>query len=174
MTYDDQSWHGDALDDWGIDDLAAAGTHIGMYYAWAHSRGLVADAVPFHNPGGPPIMRPVTTFHLLTERLVTPGQYLGDYCCGEIDSSMLTDEGNRFTEARYNDCMHAYEALPEISRLPSVYHAEDSWKLFDTVAPVFDREYTTRVGGNLPDLEADSVREAMPESAQRCRTDNHH
>ena len=70
MTYDDQTWHEDSLDELGIEDLAAAGTHIGMYFAWALS-GLVADAVPFHNPGGPPIMRPVTTFHLLTQRLVT-------------------------------------------------------------------------------------------------------
>ena len=51
MTYDDQTWHEDSLDELGIEDLAAAGTHIGMYFAWAHS-GLVADAVPFHNRAG--------------------------------------------------------------------------------------------------------------------------
>ena len=32
-------------------------------------------------------------------------------------------------------------AVPEIAELPTLYHAGDSWELFDAVAPVFDKEY---------------------------------
>ncbi|KXP13927.1 hypothetical protein [Tsukamurella pseudospumae] len=145
MTYDDQSWHHDSLDDEGIDDLDAASIHIGMFYAWAYFRGLVTEVRTMHNPDGPPVLRSVMTHHLLAERQITPGAYVGEYCAGELNASMLTDEGNAFTLERYSSehpwYLHAYEALPEIAALPSIYHAEDSWELYEVVAAMLDSEY---------------------------------
>ncbi|BBZ15130.1 DUF7832 domain-containing protein [Mycobacterium branderi] len=126
MTYDDASWHHDSVIENGLEAHHAA-THIGMFFAWLAHHDMVD-----------PSFRDVSP---LIDRTVTPGRFLIDHCCGEIDEFMLTKRGAAFTAAAYGPYAKAYDRIPEVARHDVSYAAPDSWELYDAVAPQIDEAY---------------------------------
>ena len=85
----------------------------------------------------------------LLARSITPGKFLVDQCCGEINSADVTARGAAFCEAAYRQYLRVYDAIPEIARCEVSYAAPDTWETYDAVAPVIQEAYEVfRHGGN--------------------------
>lgn len=134
MTYDDAGWHQDTVGEHDLDPDCAA-THIGMFFAWlAHN-----DLVDTERTNTAPLLA----------RSITPGKFLIDHCCGEINSADVTPRGAAFCEAAYRQYLRVYDAIPEIARYEVSYAAPDTWETYDAVAPVIQEAYEIyRHGGN--------------------------
>ncbi len=134
MTYDDAGWHQDSVGEHGLDPDCAA-THIGMFFAWLAYHDLVDTERTNTAP--------------LLARSITPGKFLIDHCCGEINSADVTARGAAFCEAAYRQYLRVYDAIPEIARCEVSYAAPDTWETYDAVAPVIQEAYEVfRHGGN--------------------------
>lgn len=126
MPIDDAGWHYDTCSEHGL-DYACAATHIGMFFAWLAHHGLAnQDNVD------------ITA---LLDRSLTPGSFLLQRCCGEIDGFMLTERGWAFSEAAYRAYLGMYQYIPEIARHEVTYAAPDTWATYDAVATVIQEAY---------------------------------
>ncbi|MFF2087794.1 hypothetical protein ACFVVM_28785 [Nocardia sp. NPDC058176] len=137
MTYDDCSWHSDTTSELGLDGDAAA-THIGMFYAWAVANNLHSPTMAIW---GEPGERTRPELAALFNRTKTPGRYLLDHCCGELNLSDLNPRGQAFTAAAYPQYLRAYGYIPEIARHETIYHAPDTWDTYEAVAPLLDEAW---------------------------------
>jgi hypothetical protein len=137
MSYDRMDWH------YGGDFPAglpseAGGTHIGMFLAWAITRGLEGE---FHRTES------VGAIEAVRNRAMTGREFLIDQCDEKFWEQDLNDEGNAFAKMYYagegeGSYLNDYEAVLG-GNLPSLYHVEDSWENFDALAPVIDRRFAT-------------------------------
>jgi hypothetical protein len=132
MTYDDTRWHrGEGFPADLVPD--AAGTHAGLFLAWALLAGLGGD---YH------VVESAEDFERLCARKLTPGQYFLAVCDGKLTDDDLNAEGNAFAEAYYQQDGATYfsdyrEYLAK--GLRSEYHVTDSWVSFGKLKPVLDR-----------------------------------
>ncbi|TCJ94321.1 hypothetical protein [Nocardia alba] len=138
MTYDDRGWHSDSTSELGLDTDAGA-THIGIFYAWAVANDLHSPTVPVW---GEPEQQPRPELVALFNRTTTPGRYLLDHCCGELNLGDLNPRGRAFADAAYRAYLGAYEYVPEIARHETIYHAPDTWETYEAVAPLLDEAWT--------------------------------
>jgi hypothetical protein len=86
----------------------------------------------------------------LFDRSITPGEYLFEACCGEINSAMLDETGDAFTKAAYDTYGEAYESLPSDAAYHSSYAVPDSWETYDLISPSIDRlfaQWRSMLGG---------------------------
>ena len=127
-TYDDASWHteGDFPED--LDDQAA-GTHIGMFLAWAAEHALLSAN---HSDDNADALRE------LLEREITGRDFLFDLCDGKLTEEDLGKEGNAFARSYYDKhYMDDYvDVLGDGEDTP--YHVEDSWDGFDALKEMLD------------------------------------
>ncbi|WP_431952274.1 hypothetical protein [Nocardia lijiangensis] len=138
MTYDDCGWHSDTTAELGLDREAGA-THIGMFYAWAVAHDLHSPTVLVW--GKPePVPRPELA--ALRDRTKTPGRYLLDHSCGELNEGDLNATGQAFAKAVYRQYLRAYESIPAIARYETTYHVPDTWEIYDAVAVLLDEAWT--------------------------------
>ncbi|GAD82527.1 hypothetical protein FEK33_19305 [Nocardia asteroides NBRC 15531] len=137
MTYDDCGWHSDTTSELGLDSAAGA-THIGMFYAWAVANDLHSPTVPVW---GEPEPRPRPELAALRERSKTPGRYLLDHCCGELNVGDLNARGQAFAAAAYRPYLRAYDCVPEVARHETTYHVPDTWETYDAVAALLDEAW---------------------------------
>ncbi|WP_331758670.1 hypothetical protein OG225_41020 (plasmid) [Nocardia sp. NBC_01377] len=137
MTYDDSGWHTDSTSELGLAPAAAA-THIGMFYAWAVARDLHSPTVLVW---GAPEPEPRPELELLRTRAKTPGRYLLDHCCGELNVGDLNARGQAFAAAAYGPYLRAYGFVPEVARYETIYHAPDTWETYDAVAGLLDEAW---------------------------------
>ena len=132
--YDDASWHsgGDFPDDLPPE---AGATHIGMFLAWAWSRGLVGDLHITDFPDG---------LELLRNRTLTPGQLALQACDGKLTVEDLDDLGNAFARDYLESEDATYFADYEATLgqdVPTLYHVADTWANFDKLRPVIDQRF---------------------------------
>jgi len=123
--YDDASWHYGGEYPAGLPN-EAAGTHIGMFFAWCMLNGCaskeVADEVDF-----------------LRLRQLTPGAYLMQICDEKFVSYELNDEGNAFTNAYYeseeeNKPCYVDDYLDVFATETELYRVEDTWDNYDRIS----------------------------------------
>ncbi|HTL49674.1 MAG TPA: hypothetical protein VL219_03365 [Steroidobacteraceae bacterium] len=132
MKYDDASWHaGESFPN----DLApeAAGTHTGMFVAWALLAGLGSE---LH------VLEQSDELERLRQRRITPGQFFLLVCSGKFLDEDLNAEGNAFAQAYFELDRGNYlgdyrEYL--VKGLASEYHVSDTWTNFEKLRPVLDR-----------------------------------
>jgi hypothetical protein len=153
VKYDDASWHsgGDFPHDLRPD---AAGTHTGMFLAWALLSGSGGD---LHLEGSPaPIEK-------LRSRSVTPGSYFISECDGKFTDEDLNDIGNQFATEYYapetGQFLVDYQNVLG-AKLPSLYHIADSWQNFDKIKPTIDERFRRWCAG-------DRNHEDQPKSADK-------
>ncbi len=143
MAYDKIDWHsgGDFADE--LPD-EAGGTHIGMFLAWAITRGLEGE---LHHEES------VESLAAVRERRMTGRAFLLKECDGKFWEDDLNDVGNEFAHAYYGaESAPSYlddyvSCLAE--GLPSEYHVEDSWENFDRLAAIIDRRFAQWRAGEL-------------------------
>ncbi|MFY2763157.1 tetratricopeptide repeat protein [Arenimonas sp. MALMAid1274] len=125
-------------------DNEAAGTHAGMYLAWAASRGLLGhDAA---------------TLAPLLARQVTGSQFYFDQCDGKLMDEDFNDEGNAFTASYYERQFIADYEQVFGADLPDTGHPNDdlcslpdTWENFDRLAPLLDQRLAEwKQGGARP------------------------
>ena len=136
MAYDRYDWHynGDFPSEL---EEEHAGTHIGMFLAWVITRNLIGD---FHlNESSDWIQK-------VMDRKVTGRDFLFSMCDGKFWEEDLSKEGNAFAkfyyagEDGYGEYLSDYEnAL--CSNTKTLYHAEDSWDGFDSLAKIIDKRF---------------------------------
>ena len=135
MAYDRADWHygGNFPEDLPPE---AGGTHIGMFLAWAITRGLEGD---FHK------VESSSALEALRRREITGRDFLNTECDEKFWEEDLSDEGNAFAKAYY-EAEGADSYLADYGQLlgaglPSLYHVEDSWENFDRLAARIDQRY---------------------------------
>ena len=131
-TYDDASWHTEN-DDYPEDlDEQAAGTHIGLYLAWAAEAGLLSD---MHREDNSESVRD------LLERDITGRDFLFDVCDGKLTEEDLNKEGNQFSRAYYDKhYMDDYmDVLGDEDEGP--YGVEDNWDNYDALKEILDERF---------------------------------
>jgi hypothetical protein len=138
MKYDDASWHSGG--DFPADLPPEAGaTHAGMFFAWAVLAGLgsadmAADFARETND--------------LRAKHLTPGHFFLVVCDGKLTDADLSEEGNNFAQAYFDDgdFLADYEGL--VGRgLPSIYHVADSWETYDKLKPRIDQRFSAWKAG---------------------------
>jgi hypothetical protein len=130
VTYDDAEWHMDSVLDLGLDESAAA-VHVGIFLAWATTKGLLDDELDVRTDA----------VRVVAERSVTPSALAGRYFVSQIDPFMLNTVGNGFADTAYRHYLVALESDPMVARNESIYHVPDSWDSYDAIAPVIDALY---------------------------------
>ena len=134
MKYDDASWHygGDFPKD--LPNEAGA-THIAMFVAWCVLNGLAGD---IHTDDLPENLGQLKT------RELTPGQWFIKSCDEKFTDEDLNEKGNLFASFYYQaedaEYLDDYCEIPS-EELESLYHAPDTWELFDKLAPLISKRY---------------------------------
>ena len=145
MKYDDATWHSGGN---FPPDLppSAAGTHTGMFMAWAFLSGM-ASRIAAANLA--------ERMHQLESRAVTPGAFYLETCGGKFLDEDLNEEGNAFARAYFDFADGQYLADYDAtlgSDLGDIYRVADTWENFDRLKGILDsryREWKAQVG--LPD-----------------------
>lgn len=133
VVYDKAAWH---IEGDFPEDLAErnAYTHSGLYLGWLINRDLVSEE--FLDDWSDEI-------ELFRKRERT-APALFEITDGVLESSMLSDDGARFTGAYFNlqegRYLDDYESLL-VNELPTMYHAEDTWANFDKLAARLDERF---------------------------------
>ena len=115
-----------------------AGTHIGMFLAWAILNGLEND---FHQQHSAELLA------RLRRRELTGRQFFEAACRGKFAEKDLNVEGNAFARQYYSDdtgkrgdYFADYKRVL-VRGLPSFWHVADTWDNYDKIAPVVSRRY---------------------------------
>lgn len=118
-----------------------AGTHIGMYLAWALLRGL----------GGEHFAEPEAASHMqrLKAREITGAEVLWDRCDGKLTDDDFNAVGNAFTAAYYEkfftrDYERVFQRDFEDTGHPvdDLCSLPDTWANFERMAHVLDQRFT--------------------------------
>ena len=111
------------------------GTHIGMYLAWIIRNGLGSDDLP--DSIGDRLL-------LLERRVITGRQMLFAELDEKFFTTLLSDEGKRFTHDYYasNKYLSDYSELLG-GNLTSLYHVADTWENYDKLTPRLDLRLAT-------------------------------
>lgn len=117
-----------------------AGTHIGMYLAWAILRGM----------GGEHFSKPEAASHMqrLKAREITGAGVLWDRCDGKLTDDDFNDVGNAFTVAYYEkQFVRDYERVFQRDFVDSGHPTDDfcsvpdTWDHFERMAAVLDQRF---------------------------------
>lgn len=127
MTYDDAEWHRDTVGELGL-DRSAADVHIGVYLAWAATRGLLSK--PYASAG-----------RRVRSREGTPAQLAHDVFVDHIDPAMLSPVGRRFTEAAYPSYLTTITTAARVAGLHRCYEFPDTWSTYDDIVPLIASLY---------------------------------
>jgi len=126
-----------------------AGTHIGMFLAWAAQHGLENE---WHR------QRSAALLEKLRKREITGRQFFEAACAERFSERDLSPEGNVFAEHYYIDgaghrgayyidgAGHRGAYFEDYKKvlakgLPSFWHVADSWENYDKLAPVISKRY---------------------------------
>lgn len=130
--FDDYSFY---LDDEFPNDLAEsrAATHIGMFLAWAQSKGFIAWDEGFSESDR-------QWFDRLGHGEASYGEMAESLFDGKLIASMLTDDGYEFTAWYYRRYLEEYfDFLPEDA--PSPFDMEDNQETFAKVSSLLDQRW---------------------------------
>ena len=135
----------------------AGGTHMGMYLAWAASKGLLDWDFDEQ------------TLAPLLAREVTGSQLFFDRCDGKLTDDDLSDVGNAFT-ARYYEA-HFVADYPRVfaDQIPNggettddFCSVPDTWENYDRLAPVLDERFAQWRQAQAPAAAPPSAAPAAP------------
>lgn len=130
MAIDKAKWHSDG--EYPADlPPENGGTHIGVFLAWAVLNGLDGDDL--RADGAESLDR-------LRRREITGRDLLFRECDGMLIRDDLSEVGWKFARAYYTTYQSDYSRVVG-NELPSIYHAADTWELYEAVAPVIDKRF---------------------------------
>jgi len=131
LVYDSIDWH-TAADGFPSEvPWENGGTHIAMFLAWYMSKDLLSAA--FSSQHSSDIAK-------IKNRELKPRSFLIEHCNKEISSDFFSEEGNAFAEHYYKKYLVDYAGI--LGRhAPSIYHAPDSWKVYDLVQPSIEQRF---------------------------------
>ena len=115
-----------------------AGTHIGMFLAWAVQNGLESE---FHRRESADLLA------RLRRREITGRQFFEAACNERFSEQDLSEEGNKFAQYYYVDqagqrgTYFADYKRVLAAGLPSFWHVADTWTNYDKIAAVVARRY---------------------------------
>ena len=132
VKYDDASWHYDGEFPKEL-PFEAGGTHIAMFLTWALFTDLGGD---YHTE------ELSERLNVLRAREISPGQYLFACCDGKVTNDNLSEEGNSFAMKYYESGQYFIDYETAVGgNLSTLYHARDSWQVFDRIKPIIDKRY---------------------------------
>jgi len=115
-----------------------AGTHIGMFLAWAALTGLESDYHRQHS---------AEALGKLRRREITGRRFFEAACKARFSENDLNEEGNRFAQEYYVDAAgRRGEYFADYKKmlaagLPSFWHVADTWENYGKIAAVINRRY---------------------------------
>jgi hypothetical protein len=133
MIYDRADWHytGDYPPDLPPQN---GGTHIGIFFSWLVNRGLVSEQL---------VQRFPQELAALRTRQLGGREFLAKLCDGQLADSELNATGNAFAREYYDSELYFKDYAETLVRqLPSLYHVDDTWASYDTMAQVIEGRFT--------------------------------
>ena len=115
-----------------------AGTHIGMFLAWAILHGLESDT---HRQRSGELLEKVR------RREITGRRFFEAACPGKFSEQDLNEEGNAFAGHYYTDTAGKRGAYFSdykralAAREPSFWHVADTWDNYERIAAVIDQRF---------------------------------
>ena len=147
MSYDRMDWHSGGNYPAGLPP-ENAGTHIGMFLAWAFKNGL---AGPLHTKKSAKLLSQ------LGRREITGRDFLIEACDGKFWKDDLNDTGQAFAADYYenesgfakqfssylNDYCNVFDqhAAANNFEYESTYHVENTWENYDRLEPLLDERF---------------------------------
>lgn len=135
----------------------AGGTHMGMYLAWAASKGLLDWDFDEE------------TLAPLLAREVTGSQLFFDRCDGKLTDDDFGDIGNAFTASYYEAHFVADYARVFADQIPNggettddFCSVPDTWENYDRLAPVLDERFAKWRQAQVPAAAPPSAAAAAP------------
>lgn len=131
LKYDDVDWHvgRDFPDDL---DAHAARTHIGLFLAWAVTRGLESEMLQS--------LYPDTLEDLRCGRL-KGSDALAQCCDDKLTTEDFSDTGNSFAKDYYEEnYLDDYVDLSD-DNLPTIYHEPDTQEKLNQISDLLDKRY---------------------------------
>jgi hypothetical protein len=133
MSYDRVDWHSerDFPEDLPEEN---AGTHIGMFLAWAIINELESEE---HQEDCPESLTAIRA------RLMTGSQFLFSECDGKFSDIDLNEKGNAFAQCYYAapDFPYLIDYTQAFQDAATVYHVADTWENYDRIAPVITERF---------------------------------
>ncbi|MDO4430619.1 MAG: hypothetical protein Q4B95_04885 [Lonepinella koalarum] len=117
-----------------------AGTHIGMFLAWAFSNGLIGE---LH------LEEYQDELKKLAERKITGVDFLIDLCDEKLWDEDFDDIGAEFAVDYYQDDNSTFPArylddYADVFKeydIPTLYHLPNTWENFDKLKPILDQRF---------------------------------
>ncbi len=115
-----------------------AGTHIGMFLAWAVLNGLESE---YHRQHSAQLLE------RLRRKEITGRQFFEAACKDRFSEKDLNEEGNQFAQYYYVDAAGRRGAYFSdykqvlAAGLPSFWHVADNWQNYEKIAAVITRRY---------------------------------
>jgi len=133
VAYDRMDWH------YGTEDFPNelnddnAGTHIGMFLAWAIQKDLIGE---LH------LQESAESISKVKSRQITGTDFLKLECDQKFWEEDLNNKGNQFAKYYYesNDYYDDYSSILS-DKLPSIFHVVDSWENYDKLASKLDEQF---------------------------------
>ncbi|MBI5396327.1 MAG: hypothetical protein HZA91_13605 [Verrucomicrobia bacterium] len=133
MKYDDASYH----DPSGKTPLERAAAHIAIFLRWCDQHGLTSDWLHDESRG---------KLDRVRSGEITYTEFLLSHCCGKLTDEDLSEEGNRFAQAYYeNGYLSDYS---DACGFPN-YTCTEAEHDYAAIAKVIDRRYGEFKGGTL-------------------------
>lgn len=131
IKYDDVNWHvgGDFPSDL---DASAARTHIGLFLAWAVTRGLESEMLRLLYP---------EQMQAVVEGRLAGSEVLRQCCDDKLTNDDFLDLGNAFAQAYYESSyLDDYVDLSD-DNLPSIYHESDTPEKLLQIQNLLDKRF---------------------------------
>ena len=117
-----------------------AGTHIGMFLAWAFGYGLIGE---LH------LEEDQDELKKLEERKITGADFLIHQCDEKLLDEDFDEIGAEFAVDYYQDdnslfsasYLDDYADVFEGDDIPTLYHLDNTWENFDKLKPILDQRF---------------------------------
>lgn len=110
-----------------------AGRHIGIFLMWIIQHGLEGK---LHRDES------AASLEAVRRREMNGVEFLQLECDNKFWDDDLNEEGNAFARDYYDSDQYLRDyALTLCQELPSIYHAEHNWQVYDKMAVVIDMRY---------------------------------
>lgn len=142
MAIDRMDWHYESVEECNLPENNA-GTHIGMFLAWAINRNFLGE---FHTDEEGSL----EYIDKVKNRVCTGVEFLIDMCDEKFWDEDLNEEVYEFVKDyyeddesefanRYGSYFEDYETV--FKDYETLYHVENSWENYDKLAPILDKRY---------------------------------
>ncbi len=135
MIFDNLTWHAKTEDYPPEVPHENGATHIGVFLAWAVKNNLQHENFSSKYDD---------LLQQIRNQEITGRDFFLKVCNEEFGEKCLNEEGQQFAQSYYASHKYItdYAKLVTAADIPSIYHVNDSWKLYALIEPKIDKRFS--------------------------------